>query len=211
MVGDRGGEVCLGGRSWSELLQGGGRFFEAGVTLIELIISIVVIGIAATALLQSLGFLSIGNADPMLRSQSNLLAQNMLNEVLSQSFFEPDNDPRANPAVTAQVCPTAESDSGYDRRLWDNVCDYNGFDSNTSDNGNSGIRFKDGGAVSGLAGYRAQVVVQSDTTVSLGALSNSASPCSPDILRVDITVTDPRGQTLLLSGYRTSYWDEAGC
>ena len=183
---------------------------QMGITLIELVISIVVIGIAATAILQSLGFLTIGNVDPMLRSQSNLLAQNMLNEVLSHSFFEPDNDPRADSSATPAVCPTRETGSGYDRSLWDNVCDYRDFDSN-NDDGNSGIRTKDGTPITELSGYHVQIEVDSSDSVQLGSLSNDLANCdAPRILRINVNVTDPRGQSLTLSGYRTSYWDE-GC
>lgn len=183
---------------------------QEGITLVELIISIVIIGIAATALLQSLGFLTTGNVDPMLRSQSNLLAQQMLNEVQSQSFFEPDNDPRTDSSATPEVCPGPESSTGYDRQVWDNVCDYVNYDSD-NDDGLSGIRNKNGALIDGLDDYQVEISVDDSDSVSLGSMSNDSSACSaPRLLRIDLTVTDPRGQTLQLSGYRASYWDE-GC
>lgn len=188
---------------------------QTGITLVELVISIVIVGIAGTALLQSLGFLTLGNVDPMLRSQSNLLAQSMLNEVMGQSFFEPDNDPRTDSGVMPLVCKNPETDGGYDRRLWDNICDYQGFNSSNADNGMSGIRDKNGDTIAGLDGYVIVVGVDISNSVGLGSgadrVENDSSSCpAARVLRVDITVTDPRGQDFLLSGYRTSYWD-GGC
>ncbi len=183
---------------------------QSGVTLIELVISIVVIGIAATAILQSLGFLTVSNVDPMLRSQANLVAQSTLSEVMSQSFFDGDDDPRIDDTVTSpNVCPAAESDGGYDRRLWDNLCDYNGFDSDNDDGLAPGIRDRLGNALPGLSSYRVQVDVDTSTGLTLGTLSNTAG-CTPRIARITVTASDPRGQTVQLTGYRTSYWDE-GC
>lgn len=187
---------------------------QAGITLVELVISIVIVGIAGTALLQGLGFLTMANVDPMLRSQSNLLAQSMLNEVMGQSFFEPDFDPRTDPSVTPFVCINPESDGGYDRRLWDNICDYQGFNSSNPDNGISGIRDKNGNTIAGLNSYVVVVGVDISNSVGLGSgadrVENTSSCSAARVLRVDVTVTDPRGQDFLLTGYRTSYWDE-GC
>ncbi len=183
---------------------------EHGVTLIELVIAIVVIGITATAILQSLGFLTVSNVDPMLRSQANLVAQSTLSEVMSQSFFDGDDDPRIDDTVTSpNICPSAESDGSYDRRLWDNLCDYNGFDSNNDDGLAPGIRDRLGNALPGLSSYRVQVDVDTSTGLTLGTLSNTAG-CTPRIARITVTASDPRGQTVQLTGYRTSYWDE-GC
>ncbi|MEP4548325.1 MAG: prepilin-type N-terminal cleavage/methylation domain-containing protein [Saccharospirillum sp.] len=186
------------------------RDSQRGVTLIELVISIVIIGIAAAAILQSLGFLTINNVDPMLRSQANMVAQSTLNEVLSQSFFDGDDDPRIDESITdPDICPTPETGASYDRRLWDNLCDYNGFDSNSDDGLAPGIRDRQGNALPGLSSYRVQVTVDTSTGLALGTLSNTAG-CTPRIARITVTASDPRGQTVQLTGYRTSYWDE-GC
>lgn len=178
---------------------------QRGGTLVELIIAIVVIGIAASAILRSLGFLGIANVDPQLRSQSNLLAQSLLNEVQSKAYFDYDEDPDLNPGGgTPDVCPAPEPLSGDDRSGWDNVCDYDGYDSGTA-----GPRHANGNLIDGLGGYRRQVDVAADTGLTLGDLTNQ-SGCVPIILRIDVTVSGPRGNDLVLSGYRTSYWDEGG-
>lgn len=185
---------------------------QAGLTMIELIITIVVLGIAAVAVLQSLGFLVLANVDPMLRSQSRLLAESMVNEIQTKAFFNPSltDDPVLNPNATGpiNVCPTPESVTGNNRSVWNNICDYNGYDS-----GSAGPSFRNGIPIPELAGYRVQASVDASTGLTLGTgLSNQAG-CVPQVARIAVTVTDPRGQQLTLDAYRTSYYNDpnGGC
>ena len=177
---------------------------QAGLTLIELIIAIVVLGIAAIAVLQSLGVLVLANVDPMLRSQSRLLAEAMLNEVQTKAFFDASDDPVLNPgSVPLTICPAPETLTANDRNGWDNICDYDGYDSNPD-----GPRSHDGTLMPDLTGYRVQVTVNAGFGLSLGnGLSNTAG-CIPQVARLTVTVTDPRGQPLTLEAYRTSYFDD---
>ncbi|MFG1496782.1 prepilin-type N-terminal cleavage/methylation domain-containing protein [Saccharospirillum sp. HFRX-1] len=181
---------------------------QAGLTLIELIITIVVLGIAAVAVLQILGVLVLRNVDPMLRSQSRLLAEAMLNEVQTKAFFDSNDDPALNPgSIPLTICPTPETLSDNDRNGWDNICDYNGYDSDPD-----GPSFRDGSPMTELADYRVQIAVNAGFGVSLGDLSNTAG-CVPQIAHINVTVTDPRGQPLTLDAYRTSYFNDTqgGC
>lgn len=178
---------------------------QQGLTLVELVIAIVVIGIAAVALLQSIGALSIANVDPVLRTQNRLLAESMLSEVQSKPFFDFSDDPVINPGTTpTTACPTAETLSGNDRSTWDNICDYNNYDS-----GSAGPRFSNGNLMPGLGDYRVQVSVDDSVGLALGSLSNQAG-CAPQLLLISVTVSGPRGQSLSLDAYRTSYYDEGG-
>lgn len=182
---------------------------QAGLTLIELVISIVVLGIAAVAVLQSLGVLVLANVDPMLRSQNRLLAESMLNEIQTRAFFDSSDDPVLNPAsVPTDICPTPETLIDNDRNGWDNICDYHGYDSGTE-----GPRRRDGQLLTELSGYRVQVAVNAGFGLALGTdLSNQAG-CIPQVARITVTVSDPRGQPLSLDAYRTSYFDDeqGGC
>lgn len=181
---------------------------QTGLTLIELIITIVVLGIAAVAVLQSLGVLVLRNVDPMLRSQSRLLADAMINEVQTKAFFDASDDPVLNPgSVPTSICPTPEPLSNNDRNGWDNICDYNGYDSDPD-----GPRFRDGSLIPGLNSYQVQVAVNAGFGLTLGDLSNAAG-CIPEVARITVTVTDPRGQAVTLDAYRTAYFDDpqGGC
>ena len=63
---------------------------QHGLTLIELITSIAVIGLAAVALLGVLGFLSASSGLALAQAQAQSLSQAYLSEVLALPFADPD-------------------------------------------------------------------------------------------------------------------------
>jgi MSHA pilin protein MshD len=149
-----------------------------GFTLVELVISIVVIAVAVAGTLQALSAAAVSSADPMIRHQGLAIAEAYIEEIALQPFSDPDD---------ASVCPAPEAD----RDRFDNVCDYQGLDE-------SGAHDREGRPVPGLEAYRVRVSV--DTSASLGSISGSA-----DVLRVDVRVSHPVGLDLSLSTYRTRY------
>ncbi len=148
---------------------------QAGMALVELVITIVIIGIAAAALYSAMAAITGRSADPLLRQQSLSIAEGYLEEILLQPFLDSSN----------AVCPPPPAS----RASFDNVCDYHGLNDN-------GVRDARGQAIAALANYRVQVAV---TAHALDGLAAS------DALLVRVTVTDPAGQTLALDGIRTRY------
>lgn len=63
---------------------------QSGVTLIELVISIVVIAIAVGAVLGVLTSATGASADPMIRQQAIAIAQSHLEEILLKPLDDPD-------------------------------------------------------------------------------------------------------------------------
>lgn len=155
---------------------------EAGVTLIELVISIVVIGIAVTGTLVVIQRTTRASADPMVQRQASAIAEAYLEEILAKPYYDPTL------GAGGGACPAA----GGARATWDNVCDYNGLD-------DAGARDEFGVAVANLSAYRVRVTVDS-AAATLGALSGAAN-----VMRVDVRVTHSLPIDMLLSGYRTSY------
>jgi MSHA pilin protein MshD len=151
---------------------------QDGLTLIELVISIAVVGIALTGALLAVDHTTVRSADPMLQHQGSAIAEAYLEEILLKEFLDPD---------TMTVCPPSEPS----RDLYDNVCDYAGLD-------DSGARDQDATPVPGLGDYRVRVSV--DTAATLNGLTGSAN-----VLRVDVRVTHGNGPDLTLSGYQTNY------
>ena len=149
---------------------------QAGMTLVELVITIVIVGIAAAALYSAMAAIGGRSADPLLRQQSLALAEAYLEEILLQPFLDPSN---------SAVCPAPPAS----RASFDNVCDYNGLNDN-------GARDASGQAIAALASYRVQVAVTPQAWAGLAA---------SDALLVQVTVTDPAGQVLRLDGYRARY------
>lgn len=148
---------------------------QTGMTLVELVITIVIVGIAAAALYSAMAAIGGRSADPMLRQQSLAIAEAYLEEILLQPFLDPSN----------AVCPAPPAS----RANFDNVCDYNGLNDN-------GARDARGQAIAALANYRVQVTVTPQAWAGLAA---------SDALLVQVSVTDPAGQVLRLDGYRARY------
>lgn len=169
-----------------------------GLTLIELLLFVVVIGIALSAMLGVFATSTRASADPMIRRQQLAIAESLLREVQLMPFTwcEPDQDPNAALATSAADCAVVENlgPEGSQTRygpsaVFNNVNDYNGF-------AMSGIRDVTNTAVAGLTGYSASV------TVTATALDTVAAP---DALRITVTVAAPDGNTLSLQGWRTRY------
>lgn len=149
---------------------------QRGMTLIELVIAIVIIGIASAALYTAMASITGRSADPMLRQQSLTIAESYLEEIELQAFLDP---------ATASQCPAAPAS----RTSFDNVCDYHGLLDNGAVNAS-------GTSIAALAAYRVSVSV---TPQAWNGLASSA------VLYIEVTVRDPAGQDMVLGGYRANY------
>ena len=107
---------------------------QRGMTLIELVISIVIIGIAAAALYSAMAAITGRSADPLLHQQSLALAEAYLEEIELQAFAQ-----QANAA-----CSPA-------RACYNDVRDYAGLSEAPHD--------AFGDAIAELAGYHVDVTV----------------------------------------------------
>jgi MSHA pilin protein MshD len=173
-----------------------------GLTLIELLLFVVVIGIALSAMLGVFATSTRASADPMIRRQQLAIAESLLREVQLMPFTwcDPDLDANAALATSTADCSTVENlgPEGSQTRygpsaLFNNVNDYNGFTM-------TGIRDVTNTAVSGLSGYSASVAI---AATALDTVTAS------DALRITVTVTAPDGNTLSLQGWRTRYAPQA--
>lgn len=86
---------------------------QAGVTLVELIVAIVIIGIAVTGVLQVFNLGVIASADPIVTKQLRAVAEGMMDEIQRQPF-----------AVTANVGTPSNACA---RDTFNDVMDYNGY------------------------------------------------------------------------------------
>lgn len=117
---------------------------QTGLTLIELVTSIVVISLAAAALLGVMGFLATASGISLAQARAQAIASSYLNEALSKPFIDPDG-----------------SDGEATRALFDDVDDFNGLDDVAATD--------QAGAAAGP--FRVRVTVAAGT---LGALPASA-------------------------------------
>ena len=164
---------------------------SSGVTLVELVMFIVLIGIAFSALLLAISNFTRHSADPLLRKQALAVAEALLEEIelMPFTYCDPD-DPNASSAASTAGCSTPGTEDtatlgpetgelrGDATTPFDNPSDYNGA------------------SITLVAGYPATISV---TKAGLGGIANN------EALRISVTVTMPDSTTLSLDGYRTLY------
>jgi len=172
---------------------------RSGFTLIELVITIMVLAIGVTAFTRLMNASTIASVDPMIRQQAHAIAQSYLEEVMLNSFCDP-NLPGSCPAtcVAGNICSTcgglASPAPAETRPDYDDVCDYNGLS-------DTGARNQFDVAIAALSNYNVSVTVD-DSAVTLSGLSSS----SGQVVRVDVRVThDTNPVDVTLSSYRTNF------
>jgi len=154
------------------------RHKQRGITFVELVISIVVIGVAVGGVLLVYQQVVSRSADPVLREQAVAIAEAYLEEITLKPFLDPDS---------GADCPVPE----VNRALYDNVCDYNALTDN-------GARDQNNNPIAGLDQYVVQVTVVDE---ALNGIPASQSK------RIDVRVTHAATSLVevRLTGYRTSY------
>jgi MSHA pilin protein MshD len=99
---------------------------QKGVTLVELVISIVIISIAMVAVLNSFSVSISQSADPLWRNKTLKLAQFYLDEILSKPYDE--STPLGGiPHVANPSCAALGPDGSESRATYDDVDDYDGL------------------------------------------------------------------------------------
>lgn len=165
---------------------------QQGLTLVELIISIVIISIAVAGILLVMNTTTRGSADPLIQKQALAIAESLIEEITLQAFTLCDPQDFV-PATGA--CPPTETmgpeplESRYGPSFYDNVNDYNGFTM-------SGIQDMGGNNIANLGAYQAGVQI---TQTALGGIVPA------DSLHIQVTVTPPNGTPVVLDSYRTRY------
>ncbi len=146
------------------------------MTLIELIVAIVIIGIGLTGVLLTFTTTVRHSADPMVRKQLSAIADEMMEEILLKPF-----------AVTAPNPPFA----GCARDTYNDVRDYNGYSA-------VNICDIDGATVLSQVGVSVSVSPPAALPASLSGVA------ATDQLTVRVNVT--RGsESYSLTGWRTCY------
>jgi MSHA pilin protein MshD len=176
---------------------------QRGVTLVELVIFMIIVGIALASVVGVFTITTRNSADPLRRKQALMIAEGLLEEVELAQFTacKPDSAEAAT-ATTAAACGAnaeAMGPEAGDTRPYDNVNDY----------GNNANAFMDGSGhvldanltPMGVTGYTATVAVQP------AALNDIAggSTADPNVLRITVTVTYDGSNSVALDGYRTRY------
>jgi len=159
---------------------------QRGISLVELIMFIVIVGVALAGILLVMNVTTKGSADPLIRKQALAAAESLLEEIQLQDFIDPGGSATCPLPASAVTAMNRASDYHI-------VSCYNGYPNGST----TGIYPVSGGTpIAGLENYNASVAVSG---VALGTvLAGSA-------VLITVTVTDPQGNPIEISGYRTAY------
>ncbi|WP_202423888.1 type IV pilus modification PilV family protein [Duganella margarita] len=204
---------------------------QRGLTIIELVMFIVIVGIAAAALVQVMNLANRNSTDPLRRKQALLIAEAYMEEVQQAPFTVCDpQDANAATATVPGQCADANLEENAQHfgpeptnsRPYDNINDYvlsNQYvvgdavrafavadsSGNLVDTDVAGNPLGAGTVGATLSGITTTLALNPVTT--LGNLNSTLQNMT--VMRITITTTYGPGQSVTLEGYRTRYAPEA--
>ena len=147
-------------------------------TLIEVLVTIVVISISAVALTSVYTNMIAGSADPMIQQQATAIAEAYLEEISLRPFNNPGGG------------ETGASEGEAGRALYNDVKDYRDLASGPAAN-------QFGTPIAALGDYTVNVTI---TDAALGSIGPGNS------LRIEVSVSHPAISPISVSGFRTNYF-----
>jgi MSHA pilin protein MshD len=176
---------------------------ERGLSLIEVVVFIVVLGIGVAGMAVLYNQLTLASVDPVVRKQAVAIANSLMEEVQLQpfTFCDPD-DPAVFTATSAAGCAIPEvigiegPETRYGPTRYDNVSDYAAFLPMIGS-----IQDINNTTIAGLTGYNATVAV---AEASAAFAAPGGVPLN-EALRITVTVTGPTNVQVVLQGYRLRY------
>ena len=151
--------------------------YQKGVTLVELVISMIVIALVVTGIFGALGSMAGSSGDPVPRTQAIAIGESYLEEIRLQQY------------ATVASCPVVSAPGGRAQFIYS--CQYQGLSE-------TGARDQFGNLIVGLESY--QISISINQTSALGGI------IAADAQRVEVTVTSPAAETFTLSTYKTRAW-----
>tara|TARA_B100002003_G_scaffold40594_1_gene36216 strand:+ start:3667 stop:4194 length:528 start_codon:yes stop_codon:yes gene_type:complete len=157
-----------------------------GATLVELVITIVIISVAIAGVVGAFSLIAGRSADPLNQTRAVALAQLYMDEILSRKYDDM-TPPGGVPKYGGCSIATEEAD----REDYDDVDDYDAIDNVTPANA-------DGDSLG-------QAYSQFKVSVSVTCAGSEVGLPDEDAKRIDITITDPSNQNYLFTAYRANY------
>lgn len=205
----------------------------AGFTLIELVLTIVILGFSVVVIIPFFSAIT-HSPDPVLREKAMVLAQAMMDEIIAKKWdanspnggnppictsesknqaARPSLDPGCNFPGTGPVASAIGREGGEpaganNRASWDDVDDYNGVSEPVA-----GFFYdQDGAQLPGdLTGFTRSVAVDyiasnaSPIDSSAAISKGTAASAATDTKRIIVTVTSPLGETFSLVAVSCNY------
>ena len=133
---------------------------QSAFTLIEIIVTIIVIGIAGTALLSVFTNMIRGSADPVIQQQATTIAEAYLEEIMLRAYDDP------------QVAESGAAEAGETRPTYDDVQDYNSL-------GTTQVRDQNDNPIAALSDYQVTVAVNAAVFNTVNAMQIDVTVSHP--------------------------------
>ena len=190
-----------------------------GMSLIEVVVFIVVLGIAIAGTVVLFNQLTRASVDPMIRKQALALATSLLEEIELRPFTYCDPDEPAVYTATAATVAQCGGVAGHQESAgpenfgsvetrhsatdrFDNVNDYHNFAMGSGQT-DPNITTANNSAIAALSAYSVTVTI---VDIANAAELGGTSADTTDALRITVTARHvPTGTTVSLQGYRTRY------
>ena len=170
---------------------------NSGFTIVELIMTILILSIATAGVVGSLSYGLRYSADAMPRAKTVALAQAYFDEIMAKRYDEttPLGGLPACSVATIPCTDAAAFDDGEVRSSYDDVDDFHGLDERPPRNA-------DGMAMTDYDEFRVQIAVRYPDATETAALGIGAST---DAKLVSLTVTTPDGDAVTFGLLRANF------
>ncbi len=156
-----------------------------GATLVELVITIVIISIAIAGVVGAFALITGRSADPLNQTRAVELAQLYMDEIITKKYDQ--TTPQGGFPRYSGSCNIG--DDGQSRANYDDVDDYNGLDEVPES--------VTGSINQGYGSFR--------VLVSVSCAGSDIGLADPEAKRIDLTITAPGGQGFIFSAYRVNF------
>lgn len=168
---------------------------QRGFTLVEAVVTMVVISIAVLAVGQALAFAFSRQSDGLWQAKAVALAESYMEEILARRYDEAAPVGGVPPCAPAAVPCSAAGSDGESRARFDDVDDYHGLDEQPPLD-------VDGNPRSDYASYRVQVSVVYADAAQVAALGLDDPS---DAKLITVRVTPPGEGPMAFSVVRANY------
>lgn len=192
---------------------------NAGITLVELVVTIVILSIALLGIVATLNLGVSQSSNTLFELRATALAQSYLDEILSKKFDERSRNNGIPPCVgpgSGRNCTTVIGVNGSEsaRTSFDDVDDYNDLDEGANSSPAADLVDAQGIVRAGYAGFRVQVAVSTiDVTtpnpvVTFPGGTAASNPAPDDIYDaklITVTVSDGSADGIKFSAYKSNF------
>lgn len=160
---------------------------QSGATLVELVMTIVIISIAIAGVVGAFALIAGRSADPLNQTRAVELAQLYMDEIVSRKYDH--NAPEGGVPRYGGSCSISTEEGSGNRSQFNDVDDYDGLvDSPPADAA---------GQLNGYTGFTVEVGVSCDAS-GLDLPTGQAK-------RIDLSITAPGNQSFFFTAYKANF------